>query len=235
MSKQVAIRRGTATEHASFTGIEGEITVDTTNTSLRVHNGATVGGRQMARADGVNASGDWPINITGNAATATTATSATTAGTLSGTVAIANGGTGSTTASAARTALGAAASGNNTDITALDQDVSVTATGTIASGTIGYRGLPQSTNTTLALADAGKHIYTASNIIIPANGSIPFPTGTAIVIVNSGSATKTISITSDTLRQAGTANTGTRTLAAYGMATLIKVASTTWMVSGTVS
>lgn len=109
MSKQVKIRRGTAAEHASFTGVVGEVTVDTTNDSIRVHNGATVGGRQMARADGVNASGSWPINVTGSAATATsatTATSADTATTISSTLPLNKGGTGSTTASGARTNLG---------------------------------------------------------------------------------------------------------------------------------
>jgi hypothetical protein len=61
---------------------------------------------------------------------------------LSGALSVANGGTGATTATTARTNLGAAASGANTDITALNQDVTVTATGTIAANTIGYRGLP---------------------------------------------------------------------------------------------
>ena len=45
--------------------------------------------------------------------------------------------------SAIQTQLNAkAASGANTDITALDQDVTITATGTVAADTIGYRGLP---------------------------------------------------------------------------------------------
>jgi hypothetical protein len=155
--------------------------------------------------------------------------------TVAGTLVVANGGTGATDAATARSNLGAAASGANTDITALDQDVTITATGTIAATSLGYRGLPQSTNTTLALADAGKHIYTASNITIPANGSVAFPVGTAIVLANSGASTLTVSITTDTLRQAGTANTGTRTLAAYGVATLVKVTSTVWFISGTVT
>jgi hypothetical protein len=44
MSTQVQYRRGTATENNAFTGALAEITVDTTNWSLRVHNGATAGG-----------------------------------------------------------------------------------------------------------------------------------------------------------------------------------------------
>lgn len=227
MSKQVKIRRGTATEHASFTGVEGEITVDTTNDTLRVHDGSVAGGRMLARADGTGASGTWGISITGNAATATS---------LAGTLAVASGGTGSTTASGARSNLGAAASGANTDITALDQDVTITATGTIAADTIGYRGLPQLTKSasyTLALADAGYHIsITTGGIVIPANSSVAFPVGTTVVVFNNSASNQTISITSDTLRQGGTGNTGSRTLAQYGLATLVKVASTTWVITG---
>lgn len=142
--------------------------------------------------------------------------------------------------SAIQTQLNAkASSGANTDITALDQDVTITATGTIAADTIGYRGLPQNSQTssyTLALSDAGKHIsITTGGVVIPANSSIAFPVGTAIVLFNNSGSTQTLSITTDTLRQAGTTNTGSRTLAAYGLATCVKVASTTWVVSGNVS
>jgi hypothetical protein len=158
---------------------------------------------------------------------------------VTGTLPIANGGTASSTAGAALTALGAAASGVNTDITALDQDVAVTATGTIAATSIGYRGLPQNAQTagyTLALADAGKHIsITTGGIIIPAS-SVLFPIGTAIVLFNNSGSTQTITITTDTLRLAGTTTaTGARTLAVYGLATCVKVASTTWVVSGNVT
>ena len=155
---------------------------------------------------------------------------------LTGTLAIANGGTGATTAGAALTALGAAASGANTDITALDQDVTITATGTISADTIGYRGLPQNSQTgayTLALADQGKMINTTTGgVVIPANGSVAFPIGAAISIFNNSGSNQTISITTDTLRLAGTATTGSRTLAQYGLATCVKVAATTWAISG---
>ena len=49
MSKQIQFRRGTATEHATFTGANGEITVDTTNKTLRVHDGETAGGTTLAK------------------------------------------------------------------------------------------------------------------------------------------------------------------------------------------
>jgi hypothetical protein len=141
-------------------------------------------------------------------------------------------------AAAARTAIGAAASGANTDITALDQDVTITATGTIAANTIGYRGIPASAQSqgsaiTLALSDAsGVVANTTGGWVIPANGSVAFPIGTAIVLFNNSGSSQTVSITTDTLRWAGTASTGSRTIAQYGLATVVKVASTTWVISG---
>jgi len=49
MSTAVQFRRGTAAEHDSFTGLVGEITVDTTNDTLRVHDGSTAGGFRLAK------------------------------------------------------------------------------------------------------------------------------------------------------------------------------------------
>jgi hypothetical protein len=134
---------------------------------------------------------------------------------------------------------GAAASGANTDITALDQDVTVTATGTIAANTLGYRGLPQNAQTSayvLVLADQGKHIsITTGGVAIPANGSVPFPIGSTIVIYNNSASTQTVTITTDTLRLAGTTSTGTRTIAARGLCTLVKVGTTEWLATGNVT
>jgi fermentation-respiration switch protein FrsA (DUF1100 family) len=47
MTKQVKRRRGTAAEHAAFTGAVGELTVDTTNNRVRVHDGVTAGGFEV--------------------------------------------------------------------------------------------------------------------------------------------------------------------------------------------
>ena len=44
MSIELKLRRGTTTEHSTFTGAEGEVTVDTDKNTLVVHDGATVGG-----------------------------------------------------------------------------------------------------------------------------------------------------------------------------------------------
>ena len=52
MAKQLQLRKGTAAEHSTFTGADGEVTVDTTNKTLRVHDGTTVGGTQLATFTG---------------------------------------------------------------------------------------------------------------------------------------------------------------------------------------
>lgn len=56
MTTALQRRRGTTTEHSTFTGLEGEITVDTTKDTAVVHDGATVGGHELAKADGSNIS-----------------------------------------------------------------------------------------------------------------------------------------------------------------------------------
>jgi len=102
----------------------------------------------------------------------------------------------------------------------------------------GYKDLPQNQQTsgyTLALADRGKHIFaTASSftITIPTNASVAFPIGSAITIF-CGDATKTLAPASGvTLVQAGTSNTGSRTLGINALVTLVKLQTNTWVVSG---
>jgi len=139
-----------------------------------------------------------------------------------------------TIASNATTALTIGASG--APITGF----AATATTASTAASLGYLGLPQSataTTATLAIGDASKHIYvtTASQTItIPANASVAYPIGTTLTFIAGASATTvTIAITSDTLRLAGGTSTGTRTLAANGMATAVKVAATSWYINGT--
>ena len=48
MAIQIQLRQGTTTEHNTFKGAVGEVTVDTTNKTLRVHDGTTVGGTILA-------------------------------------------------------------------------------------------------------------------------------------------------------------------------------------------
>ena len=156
----------------------------------------------------------------------------------SGTLAVARGGTGATDAAGARSNLGAAASGANTDITSLAQSTTIASSGTAAADSLGYRGLPQvsgGSGYTLVLSDQGKHVTITGGVTIPANGSVAFPVGTTIVIYNNSGSAQNISITTDTLRLAGTATIGTRSVAQRGLCTLVKVASTEWVATGNVT
>jgi hypothetical protein len=108
---------------------------------------------------------------------------------------------------------------------------------------IGFRQVPQNSQSaayTTVAADRGKHILhpTADNnartFTIDSNANVAYPVGTLITFVNQIN-TVTISITSDTLTLfagSGTGTTGSRTLAAGGVATALKVASTSWVIWG---
>ena len=56
--------------------------------------------------------------------------------------------------------------------------------------------------------------------------------GDVVTIINTTAASITITATVTTLRQAGTANTGNRTLAAYGMASVVFASSTLAFING---
>lgn len=104
-----------------------------------------------------------------------------------------------------------------------------------------YENMPinsQSAAYTLIISDTGKTILhpssdnNARTFTIPANSSVAFPIGTVVTFANQIN-TLSIAITTDTMTLASDGSTGTRTLAANGIATAVKVASTSWMISGT--
>ena len=106
-----------------------------------------------------------------------------------------------------------------------------------------FSNLPQnskSTAYTTVLTDGGKHLFhpsadtTARTWTIDSNANVPYPIGTIITFVNQHlGGVITIAITSDTLRLAGNGTTGSRSLAADGIATALKVTATEWLISGT--
>ena len=105
---------------------------------------------------------------------------------------------------------------------------------------VGYMGIPQNSqngNYNIVIGDAGKHIYhptgqAAATYTIPANSNVAFTTGTAITIVNGSANNVSIAVTTDTMTLANSANTATRILTANGVATCVKVTSTSWIISG---
>jgi hypothetical protein len=107
---------------------------------------------------------------------------------------------------------------------------------------VGFRNIPQrssSANTTTVAADSGKHLLhpaadgNTRTFTIDSNANVAYPVGTAITFVNETSQVLSIAITADDLVLAGSATTGTRSLAQNGVATAIKVTSTKWIISGT--
>ena len=58
MSKILQVRRGTADAHNNFTGMIGEISYDTDAKTLRVHDGETLGGFELARTDQIPTLGE---------------------------------------------------------------------------------------------------------------------------------------------------------------------------------
>lgn len=128
---------------------------------------------------------------------------------------------------------------------ASDTTISRSAAGVIAvEGVPLYSNIPQNSQSTAyyttVLADAQKHIFhpsadtSARTWTIDSNANVAYPIGTAITFINQNSGgVITIAITTDTMRLAGAGTTGSRTLAANGIATAIKVTSTEWIISGT--
>lgn len=118
----------------------------------------------------------------------------------------------------------------------------LTAIGATGLGTCTVPTIPQNSKSapyTTVLGDAGQHIYhpstdnNARTFTIDSNANVAYPVGTAITFVNYVN-TVTIAITSDTMFLAGnTATTGSRTLAAGGIATAMKLTSTLWIINGT--
>ena len=56
MAKLLKLRRGTTSQHNTFTGAEGEVTIDTTKDTAVVHDGSTAGGTPLAKEDMSNVS-----------------------------------------------------------------------------------------------------------------------------------------------------------------------------------
>jgi hypothetical protein len=115
----------------------------------------------------------------------------------------------------------------------------INATGLYVNSSPIYPGAPcnvmATSNPTVTLANANEGWETTAATLtftIPANSSVAFPVGTMLTWFNGGGGTMSIAITTDTLQLANSSSTGTRSIAANGLATAYKVTATKWVISG---
>ena len=125
MAKLLKLRRGTTTQHASFTGAEGELTVDITKDTAVVHDGSQAGGRPLAREDMSNVSS---ASIAGRLGTDSIAVAKISAGTLPSDVKIADANiSGNLTIESADIVDGTIVSGDIADGTIVNGDIAANA------------------------------------------------------------------------------------------------------------
>jgi hypothetical protein len=173
-----------------------------------------------------------------------TATKFTTAGTVSATGNITGGNvttagiasTGSLTASTTISATGNITGGNILTAGLISATGGITSGDGISDSKGDVRSIPlntQNTGYTLVATDAGKLVnMTTGNVTVPAS-VFATPFGQAITIYNNQNSSNAIVQGSGvTIRLAGTAATGNRTLARYSLATLVCVSANTFVISG---
>jgi hypothetical protein len=158
---------------------------------------------------------------------------------VTGTLPVANGGTGVTTSTGSGSVVLSTSPTLTTPV--LGTPTSGTLSNCTVDGTnsVGFINSPQNSQSgstyTLVLGDAGKNVYftggSTATLTVPTNASVAFPTGTTILVLNNNSGNLTISGAGVTFQLANGA-TGNRTVATKGMASLLKVATDTWWVTG---
>ena len=141
------------------TALTTEVSRATTAEALLVPKTTTVNGHALSSAVVVTAA-DVGLGLVSNTADATKSIGGTAAN-VTGVVAVLNGGTGATTAATGRAALGAAASGANTDITSLTSGVSIP--GMLASVGNGLTAVGTNQATALLIA-SDYNVITASAV-----------------------------------------------------------------------
>jgi len=236
---------------ASGTLTIGNATITGTNATTLSLNGASP---SITTTNNGTASVFNTIALTGNifnAATTTTfgytgtaasTTNISTGATLTATTKTINIGTNGATGSTTTISIGSTAGGTTTVNNALN---------VVVGGNtypVGYANVPQVIQnadfSAFTLNDMGKHYYhasaTAHTYTVPAG---VFAIGATLMFVNRGAGVLTIRCdptptgsplpATESLLQSITGSTGSRALAAFGVATMVKITATDWIISGT--
>ena len=214
MSRIIQFKRYGTAALANTIGANGELIIDVTTRSITIHDGVTAGG--------FGAILDVFSRATSNLAYA----KANSANVL------------------AQTAFDKANSANVLAQTAFDRanSANILAQAAFTQANTSAQTVPQNAQTTdytLQLSDAGKHIYytQSSNTIlyIPTTSNVAFSNGTTIMIVSRTSSSANVTVSPNTgvsLFLAGNTTSASRNVTTYGVSTLINVAANTWFISG---
>ena len=119
--------------------------------------------------------------------------------------------------------------------TSINTSGTITTSAAITDGTGSIRKIPQNARTSayaLTISDVGKHIsITTGGVTLPED---IFGIGDNITIFNNSSSSQTITQgTGTTLRYGGSTSTGNRTLAGFGVATILCVGADVFVITGT--
>ena len=122
-------------------------------------------------------------------------------------------------------------------ITSVQATTSVTAGTTSSDGIGNLREVPPNAKTgayVLALTDSGKYIsITTGGVTVPPSSTAAFTAGQTISVYNNSSSNQTITQGAGvTMTQAGTNSTGNRTLAQYGLCTILCTATNAFVITG---
>jgi hypothetical protein len=225
MATQIQFRRGTKTQHNSFTGATGEVTVNTTNLSLHVHDGVTAGGTELARADLSNHSGVGVLTATTFSGNVVGNLTGNVTGNLTGNV------TGNVNSSGVSTFSNVVVGGATTDLIVVG-DARITGILTVGSSSITIDGVNNQVNVGSGVTihhidgmQVGENTVHSSGLDInqiTVSGVSTFSTGTGIGTVNIGFGNTALFVDGDT-RITGILTIGASSITLNGIDNTIKI------------
>lgn len=179
MPTQVQFRRGTTAQNNSFTGAAGELSVNTSNSTIRVHDGSTAGGSELATVASTSNATNLTTGTLNSARLPTSGVSAATYGNATNIPSITVDALGRIT-SASNVAISATVA--NTQITGLITSAQIASvantqiTGTITAAQLANTGVAATTyggasSIPAITVDAQGRVTSASNVAVVAGVS----------------------------------------------------------------